>query len=427
MRRRKEEAELPGDGPAGKVRSRPNGTSFLASLVLGSFALFFLGACEFKTEVRVREAPIVAVPVQTEAPAPEVKDPAESREEARTAQARARARRLTDAARFFAGLPVDEASEFSGLAQTEIWKCNARRADSLWSGFPKAEARMARWAARELTAVFDPTAPVYYPFSGPDIVFPLIFFPCAQEYILVGLEPVGDVLGRQGLTLQRLDEMLSSCSVAVQDLIRMSFYRTKVMEPEFAETALKGVLPVLMVSLARMDREVLEVERGNLDENGGFVRADEASPEPRSAVRIAFRKTGDAPVQTLIYFSWDLSNGGLKKRPALAAFLANAGRYFSFLKSASYLCRKPYFSRAKKAILDRSYAVLQDDSGLAFAAFSPDAWKISLYGTYDGPVKLFEDSFEQDLWEAMKNGAKPLGFRFGYSRASCLTLAIRRK
>ncbi len=390
--------------------------------------LFVLSACEFKTETRFREAPVVVTPTQAEAPAPapKVETPGEVREAARPAAAQARAKNLTDAARFFAGLPVDEASEFSGLTGTEIWKCNARRAESLWTGFPKVQARMARWAQRELTAVFDPTAPVFYPFSGPDIVFPLIFFPCAGEYILVGLEPVGEILRRQGLTLQRLDEMLSSCSVAVQDLIRLSFYRTKVMEPEFADTALKGVLPVLMVSLARMDMEILEVVPGNLDENGGFVRADEASPEPRSAVRIEFRRAGDAPVQSLVYFSCDLSNSGLKKRPGFVAFLANAGRYFTFMKSASYLCRKPYFSKIKKAILDRSYAVLQDDSGLAFSAFSPGTWKISLYGTYDGPVKLFEDHFEQDLWEAMNNRAKPLNFRFGYSRASCLTLAVKK-
>lgn len=432
MRHDKEQGRPAREGPAGTGPARRPRLRLISSLILASTGLLFAAACEFKSEVRVKEAPVVAArplaeaPTPPAAPAPDVRNAAAAQDEARASEARIRARQLTDAARFFAGLPVDESSEFYALAQTDIWKCNARRADSLWTGFPKVEARMARWAQRELTAVFDPTAPVYYPFSGPDIVFPLVFFPCAREYILVGLEPVGDVLGRRSLTLQRLDEMLSSCSVAVQDLIRMSFYRTKVMEPEFAETALKGVLPVLLVSLARMDREILDVERGNLDENGGFVRADEASPEPRFAVRIAFRKAGDALVQTLIYFSWDLSNGGLKKRPALAAFLANSGRYFSFLKSASYLCRKPYFSRTKKAILDRSYAVLQDDSGLAFSAFSPDAWQVSLYGTYDGPVKLFEDSFEQDLWEAMKNGAKPLGFRFGYSRASCLTLAIKR-
>jgi hypothetical protein len=388
--------------------------------------LIFLAfaACEFKTEARVNEQAVVAQPARADAPP--VEDPPPSQEEARVSAAEARARELTDAARFFAGMPVDERSDFSGLTGSDIWECNARRTEALWDGFPKVRARMEAWAKRELTAVFDPTAPLFYPFSGPDIVFPLIFFPCAREYILIGLEPVGDVLRRRGLSPQRLDEMLSTCAVAVQDLVRLSFYRTKVMEPEFSETALRGVLPVLMVSLARMGMDVLEVERGDLDEGGAFVPLDEDSPESASAVRVEFRKAGEVAVQSLTYFSSDLSNGGLKKEPAFAAYLANAGRCFTFLKSASYLCRKSYFSRIRKAILDKSYAVLQDDSGLAFASFVPETWKVSLYGTYDGPVKLFEDHFEQDLWEAMKNGAKPLNFRFGYSRASCLTLAAKK-
>lgn len=338
-----------------------------------------------------------------------------------------RARTLTDTARFFAGMRVDPASELYSSTQTAIWKCFASRLDALWAAFRGTQGRLKAWSESELGPVYDPSTTLFYPFGGPDIVFAESFFPCAPRLILVGLEPVGAVPASEGLTAQRLDEMLSACMISVQDVIQLSFFRTKVMEGELSSSLVKGVVPIFLVSLARLGLEIREVEVGNLDDNAEFVREDEASPGEKRVARIRYRRPGEDFEKTLTYFSYDLSNGGFKKRPGLEAYLRrNAASCFTLIKSASYLCRKPYFSTIRNLVLDRSYGVLQDDSGLAFASFDRKLWGITLYGRYEGPVELFKEYFEPDLYEAMKQSAKPLGFRFGYARTSSLTLAVKK-
>lgn len=377
---------------------------------------FVLSACEFKTERPARKPP-----VNPPAAASLTHDEEEALEAA------AQAKKLTDTARFLAGLAVNPSSEFYDLTKTDAWKCFARKMDALWAAFNGPEARMKAWAQGELALVYDPSAPLFYPFSGPDIIFPEVFFPCSTRTILVGLEPVGTVPTRESLSLQKLDELLTQDLVSIQDILRLSFYRTRVLDEELAGSMLKGVLPVLLVSLARLGMEIDDLEPGNLDDFGAFIPETGDPTGESSAVRLRYRKADEASAKSLIYLSQDLSNAGLKKKPAFVAFLqTNAARCFTLLKSASYLCRKPYFAVIRKMILSQSYAALQDDSGLSYASFDKNRWRVSLYGRYEGPVELFKDSFEQDLFDAMKKSAKRLNFRFGYSRASSLLLAIKK-
>ena len=99
----------------------------------------------------------------------------------------------------------------------------------------------------------------------------------------------------------------------------------------------------------------------------------------------------------------------------------------TFVKSATYLMHKSYFSIIRNTCLDKSAMILQDDSGIGFKFFKKDKWNIQLYGTYSKPIKLFEDFFEPDYLEAFKTEkVKPLHFRIGYSPKSNLLMAIKK-
>jgi len=101
---------------------------------------------------------------------------------------------------------------------------------------------------------------------------------------------------------------------------------------------------------------------------------------------------------------------------------------FTFLKSASYLMHHPFFGAIRKRILAMSYAILQDDSAVPYRYYDREAWDVTLYGRYDGPIKLFADDFEPELYDAYRStpGIKPLDFRFGYAPASDLLLAVKK-
>jgi len=71
--------------------------------------------------------------------------------------------------------------------------------------------------------------------------------------------------------------------------------------------------------------------------------------------------------------------------------------------------------------------ILQDDSGIAFHYFDPLVWDIQLYGSYTKPIPLFEEFFEQDLYEAYQTRkVKKLNFRIGYHPQSNLLFAKRK-
>ena len=67
--------------------------------------------------------------------------------------------------------------------------------------------------------------------------------------------------------------------------------------------------------------------------------------------------------QTLYYFRTDISDDGLKKSGFLK-FAEQLGKGDSFIKSASYLPHADSFSKIREFLLDRSQALVQDDSGI---------------------------------------------------------------
>jgi hypothetical protein len=339
------------------------------------------------------------------------------------------AKLLTDTARFLAGLPVDEAGPFAALALTDAWKKYAATAGSQWTRFKAGEAKMRTWARNELGGVFNPSLPVFYPFSGPDITFADIFLSGANEYVLVGLEGVGSVPREEDLAGRDLGEEMALYIKSLDDLIGVSFFRTNDMKEELANATIDGVVPVIMLLLARLDKELLSVEFGDLAPDGGFLPAIAGTPGKRKAVTIFFRAAGESEARAIRYFSANLYDGDFLKNGPLRAFLARElTPCFTFMKSASYLMHSAYFGAIRRTILDMSYAILQDDSAIPFRRFDRAAWALSLYGWYDGPIKLFKDDFEPELYDAYRStpGIKPLNFRFGYAPLSDILLAVKK-
>ena len=97
------------------------------------------------------------------------------------------------------------------------------------------------------------------------------------------------------------------------------------------------------------------------------------------------------------------------------------------VKSASYLMHEADFSYVRNAVLSKSKAILQDDSGISYKFFDKTKWDIQLYGVYNGPIPLFAKRYEKDLKEAFTKGnVKPITFQYGYG-SHCALLIARKK
>jgi hypothetical protein len=130
-------------------------------------------------------------------------------------------------------------------------------------------------------------------------------------------------------------------------------------------------------------------------------------------VKIVFSGS-DGKAQTLYYFRTDISDDGLKKSGFLK-FAGELGKGDSFIKSASYLPHYDSFSKIREFLLDRSQALVQDDSGIPIRFFKPDEWRLRPFGRYLGPIGEFPGRYQKGLNDLFHRSNTPrLDFGVGY-------------
>lgn len=340
-------------------------------------------------------------------------------------------RDLTDVARFIAGMPPAEGGRLDSLARTDAWRRYATHADSAWARHRREQAdSIRRWAQAELPEGTDTISTVFYPFSGPDFFNVNLYFPNARRYILFGMEAPGCV--PDPCTASNLTQFLGAYSQEVADILRLSFFRTKLMATRYESQEMYGVTPLLLLFLARADKEIVSVRPFKFI-SGGQRTYLEGSPRYRGeekfgkGIEITFTDADHRTLRTLTYFAANIADGGLSVNTPTRDFLATIDSgCVVYVKSATYLMHKPYFSTVRNTVLSKASVILQDDSGIKYSFFDPTRWDIRLYGHYERPISLFGNHFEPDLYAAYRRGGvRPLPFRRGYNSQSNQLLARR--
>ncbi|MCC7302988.1 MAG: hypothetical protein IT233_10125 [Bacteroidia bacterium] len=319
-------------------------------------------------------------------------------------------------ASYLCGLPVLSGSLDKKLTTAAEWKSYAQRSSSRWKQYDSTRViPQISWRNRELKELNTRCEKLFYPFSGPDILNANVFFPDAKEYILVGLEPVGTVpfIGRD--TIDTLANYFRSVETSLFSILKFSFFRTIAMKSDLHKDQVNGTIPLLMIFLKSRKNEIISINKMSIDATG---KLSEKGRIP--GVEIRFRKDSLHPVQTMYYFSTDLSNGGLLENwKEFKLFLDGMGRVNTYLKSASYLMHNAFFSTIRETILRQSEYILQDDSGIPYYYFDAKSWDIHLYGKYKGTIPLFSEEYQQDYQDAfvadsVAGKLSPLPFGIGY-------------
>jgi hypothetical protein len=334
-----------------------------------------------------------------------------------------------DYALLIAGLN-NPAGTLAAYEDQPAWVRHAKFIDHNWDRFTRGRlAPMRQWAAKELSPA--KTATVFYPFSGPDFVNVFALFPQAKTYLLIALEPVGEMPDFADGNEQNFFSCLQR---SLYDLLQLDFFKTVQMKSAIGKGGLKGTLPVLMFFLAREQARVLDVQHWGMQPDGTIAESQAACPGDRPAgipgVRIVFTRPGSTEKQTLYYFRFDLGNDSMQRNQQFVDFLKSFGPMTSFTKAASYLMHKPYFSAIRRFILDQSLYVLQSDSGIPLKYFAPEEWDFRFFGTYSGPISLFSNCHQADMAAMYKSqNIQPLPFGIGYrhrARTSNLMFATKK-
>jgi hypothetical protein len=294
------------------------------------------------------------------------------------------------------------------------WVRYAKFIDRSWKNFETRQlAPMREWVAQELGPAVSST--VFYPFSGPDFINIYAFFPHARTYLMVAMEPVGEI---PDFSVTGEKNFFACLQRSLYDLLQLNFFLTEKMETSLGQKELDGILPVLMFFLAREKARIVDVRYWGWQADGTIEEVPaggrgQAGGAGFPGVRIDFVSAGATEPQTLYYIRFDLRNNSLERNQQFISFLKSFGPLTTFAKAASYLMFKPYFAVIRRFILEQSQYVLQTDSAIPLKHFDPSVWNLKFYGTYQGPIPLFKCWYQRELAEIYKRGQDIYHLPFG--------------
>src|SRR5260370_712937 len=85
------------------------------------------------------------------------------------------------------------------------------------------------------------------------------------------------------------------------------------------------------------------------------------------------------------------------------------------------------FTTVRNFLRANSATVIQDDSGIPLAYYSPKRWRLFPFGRYAGPIAEFEGRYQEEYAELFRR-SQPMDFGIGYrwrSHESNLLLAVK--
>lgn len=330
-----------------------------------------------------------------------------------------------DTAQFLAGNPV-RGTPLELMSRQDSWMTHAAEFDSAWKGLDARQlSKIRAWAPTALGDAYEDRAPLFYMFSGPDILYAQTLFPNASTYVLCGLEPVGPIPDIAKLSASTVSASLGNLRKSLNSVLNFSFFITKDMKVDLRQTQLSGTLPVLFVFLARGGCKVESAEFVGLDRDGEITTGKPAT----NGVKVTFFGPAGRE-QTLYYFTADISDDGLKSNSAVTNFCAKLGNGNCLLKAASYLMHSDGFSKIRDFLIEHGKTIVEDDSGIPIRYLAQDSWNLKFFGNYVGPIEIFKSRNQPQLAELYhKSNAARLNFSFGYRwhpSESSLVVATRK-
>jgi hypothetical protein len=336
-----------------------------------------------------------------------------------------------EVAKFLAGIKPDTVAPFNTLIRKAQWVSYSRSFDSTWNKFKDSSlVRVQKWSGSELKDINKVTKTLFYPFSGPDFLYANTFFPTAEKYILFGLERTGSITDMKNLNDKNINSFFASINKALENILNRSFFITSYMQSQLNNQDIDGVVPVIMIFMARTGNTVKNIKNANITTDGKVTVADtflsnKGKNHYGQGVEITFSPArADSIIKKLYYFSADISDAGLTSNPGCKTYLQNIdSNVTTFVKSASYLMHGSEFVVVRNTVLSKSKFLLQDDSGVAYRFLDQKKWKFQCYGTYDKPIPVFSYCYQGDLNAAYIAGSKPFDFKYGYGKGRNMLLA----
>lgn len=325
---------------------------------------------------------------------------------------------LDNTARFIAGLPQLRSNALSALQKDKYWIDFQTSMDANWKKMLDTRLiKMQKWEQDVFSRSVSDSLKLFYPFSGPDFLHANYLYPRTKEYVMAALEPIREVPSLKTLSEKDRDHFLDSLGRSLRDIFNKSYFITNHMQKDLAQ--IKGVLPLFYFFMERSGYEMLQQKFITVDEDGNEqeVEIKRLNQNKIQGVKFVLRNLETKKLKTVYYFSTDISNGGMEKRPGLTKFIQARAPFNTFVKSASYCMHDgKQFSSIRSLVVDNTVTLFQDDTGVPYRFFEKKPeWRGTFFGEYVAPVEDFSRGlYQPELDSAFKKGSQPLPFSLGY-------------
>ena len=329
--------------------------------------------------------------------------------------------KLTAHAYLFAGLtPGDKAGMDSVFNQAGA-KNHMNAFGQQWGKLENARLKKMRtWRGTELAKLNGESHNLFYPFSGPDFINAYEFFPNCDNYLMFGLEKVGNLPDFSQEKAGFVTNYLGSVRNALGEIFQRNYFITTIMGSEL-NSNVQGVVPLMFTFLARTNNQIVKVEKIQLQPDGtpkSFPLSEKLNPK-KSVVglMVEFLGKGKTKSQKIYYFGTDVRDAEMPKKMELTKFIKSFPNKISFVKSCQYTLHESQFKVMRDLVLQDTEAVLQDDTGVRYEVLKDQGWKVQLYGKYNWPIADFgKYTYQPKLKKAFAEDStiKPLNFTYGY-------------
>jgi hypothetical protein len=331
---------------------------------------------------------------------------------------------LNDLANFISGNSSYNFKLFSDFRKKPGFTNFSTQFSKRWISFDSTKLLPIKNFVATEFATHGNTSNVFYPFSGPDILYSSTLFPDATQFSMIGLEPVGTlpIIDDKAIIADSIQNYFDKINGSLNAILKFSFFRTISMKEDLRNNDVDGTIHLILLFLNKTQHEIVSIKPFYIDTLGNktYVRStlalSKSAYKNKSIEVVAIDK--NKKVKTVTYTSTDLSDAGMRKNKGLVSYINNLNFETTYLKGASYLMHKPSFSEIRKLILTNTDRIVQDDSGIAINYITNDKnkWKFTFYGEYTKPINMFTQHYQQDLDSLYKlTGSKKLGFGLGYN------------
>ena len=320
---------------------------------------------------------------------------------------------FNDTANFLAGLPVKNEA-LTPYIDDNFYPQYSAQIDKNWNeAFGLNREIITKWRSENLKP--DYSLSVFYPFSGPDVLHPLTFYPKAKEITMFGLEPTGGIPDIRNVDPNEINQQLKLLSDALNFILDRAFFVTLDMEKKVKPSSLNGVSAIMIFFLARGGYDILNIREINITEDVNLAEGVSADRNAINGIEILFAEKGNKEVKCARYFTLDIVNTS-RQVDKFDAYMRKHSEFTTIIKSASYLMHWSNFSKIRNLVLEVSDSIIQDDTGVPYSFFRNNSnWNVTHFGRYHRPIPVFNINYQKDLDEDNKRySTVPIPFVYGY-------------